>query len=138
MIRRLLITDYQNLSNLLKQLTECPDLDKQIFEQQFEKLNKNDFHIVMEKEGKLVAYGCIIIDHKFYRNCKNVGHIEDIVVDKEERCKGFAGMIINSLIEYGKKNNCYKFVLTCSDEYIDFYRKYGFDNKNNNMIRYIN
>ena len=91
----------------------------------------------MEKNNKIIAYGTAIIDYKFYRNCKNVGHIEDIVVDKNLRGQGVSEIILDKLIEYGIKNNCYKFILNCKDEYVNFYKKFGFHKNQNNMIKYI-
>ena len=137
MIRKLEITDYPKINKLLGQLTESPDISNQKFIEQFNKLKENDLHLVIEKEGKIIGYGAIIIDYKFYRNCKNVGHIEDIVIDTNERGNGLAKKIINKLIEYGKKQNCYKFILSCKDEYINFYRKYNFEKKNNMMVKYF-
>ena len=136
MIRRLEITDYPKINKLLGQLTESPNISNQKFIEQFNKLKENDLHLVIEKEGKIIGYGAIIIDYKFYRNCKNVGHIEDIVIDTNERGNGLAKKIINKLIEYGKKQNCYKFILSCKDEYINFYSKYDFEKKNNMMVKY--
>lgn len=136
MIRKLEITDYPKINKLLGQLTESPDISNQKFIEQFNKLKENDLHLVIEKEGKIIGYGAIIIDYKFYRNCKNVGHIEDIVIDTNERGNGLAKKIINKLIEYGKKQNCYKFILSCKDEYINFYSKYDFEKKNNMMVKY--
>lgn len=137
MIRKLEITDYPKINKLLGQLTESPDISNQKFIEQFNKLKENDLHLVIEKEGKIIGYGAIIIDYKFYRNCKNVGHIEDIVIDTNERGNGLAKKIINKLIEYGKNQNCYKFILSCKDEYINFYRKYNFEKKNNMMVKYF-
>ena len=136
MIRKLEITDYPKINKLLGQLTDSPDISNQKFIEQFNKLKENDLHLVIEKEGKIIGYGAIIIDYKFYRNCKNVGHIEDIVIDTNERGNGLAKKIINKLIEYGKKQNCYKFILSCKDEYINFYSKYDFEKKNNMMVKY--
>ena len=137
MIRKLQVSDYPKIINLLAQLTDTPPISRELFEKQFNKLNENDLHLVLEKNEDIVGYGKIIIDYKFYRNCKNVGHIEDIVVDNKERGNGYAKTIINNLIDYGIKNDCYKFILNCKDEFKQFYMKYHFIKKNNSMIRYI-
>lgn len=136
--RKLEITDYyKNFNNLLSQLTKSPFITEESFKNQFNNLCRKNLHLVVEKKGKIIAYGVIIIDFKFYRECKNVGHIEDIIVDSEYRGKGISKIIINDLIEYGKSLNCYKFILNCSDEYIKFYKKFGLEKKDNSMIKYI-
>tara|TARA_Y100000389_G_C17296856_1_gene430931 strand:- start:416 stop:829 length:414 start_codon:yes stop_codon:yes gene_type:complete len=137
MIRKLQITDYPKIINLLAQLTQTPPISRELYQKQFNKLNVNDLHLVIEKEGEIIGYGSIIIDFKFYRNCKNIGHIEDIVIDNKQRGKGYAKIIMNNLIDYGLKQNCYKFILNCKDEFIEFYKKYNFVKFNNNMIKYI-
>ena len=137
MIRKLQITDYPKIINLLAQLTQTPPISIELYQKQFNKLNVNDLHLVIEKEGEIIGYGSIIIDFKFYRNCKNIGHIEDIVIDNKQRGKGYAKIIMNNLIDYGLKQNCYKFILNCKDEFIEFYKKYNFVKFNNNMIKYI-
>ena len=137
MIRKLQITDYPKIIILLAQLTQTPPISRELYQKQFNKLNVNDLHLVIEKEGEIIGYGSIIIDFKFYRNCKNIGHIEDIVIDNKQRGKGYAKIIMNNLIDYGLKQNCYKFILNCKDEFIEFYKKYNFVKFNNNMIKYI-
>ena len=137
MIRKLQITEYPKIINLLAQLTQTPPISRELYQKQFNKLNVNDLHLVIEKEGEIIGYGSIIIDFKFYRNCKNIGHIEDIVIDIKQRGKGYAKIIMNNLIDYGLKQNCYKFILNCKDEFIEFYKKYNFVKSNNNMIKYI-
>ena len=135
--RKLQISDYnKNLNNLLSQLTECPKITQQEFEIQFSNLSENNLHLVVEKNNKIIAYGTLIVDFKFYRNCKNIGHIEDIVVDKNERGKGISKIVLNKLIEYGLEKNCYKFILNCDDKYINFYKNLGFENKGHNMVKY--
>ena len=137
-IRKLQITDYnKNLNNLLSQLTETPEISLQQFENQFSNFSENDLHLVIEKDNKIIAYGLLLIDFKFYRNCKNIGHIEDIVVDEYERGKGLFKILLDKLIEYGLEKNCYKFILNCSDEYINLYKKKGFTKIGNNMVKYI-
>ena len=47
------------------------------------------FVILIEdlQKKKIVAAGTLMIEYKFIHNCGHIGHIEDIVVDKEERGK---------------------------------------------------
>ena len=137
-IRKLEINDFnKNFLNLLSQLTLSPNITQKEFESNFFKLGNNNLHLVIEENDNIIAYGCIIIDFKFYRNCKNVGHIEDIIVDKTKRGQGLSKIIFNKLIDYGLEQNCYKFILNCSDYYKKFYEKMGFENKDNTMVKYI-
>ena len=138
-IRKFSINDFNlKFINLLKQLTETPDISEEQFKKQFNLLNKNDLYLVIEENKKIIAYGSILIDFKFHRNCRNVGHIEDIVVDKNERGRGLSKILLEKLIDYGKNMNCYKLILNCKDEYIIFYKKFNFEKNGNNMTRYLN
>lgn len=139
LIRKLKENDYQKgLNELLSQLTHSPKGTDENFKSQFKNLKENDLHLVIEIDQKIVAFGAIIIDYKFYREFKNIGHIEDIVVDVGYRGKGLSKLLVNNLIEHGEKQNCYKFILNCKEEYTNFYSKYGFENKNITMVKYCN
>ena len=45
--------------------------------------------------------------------------------------------LIEYCINFSKKENCYKIILNCNDTLINFYKKYGFENKNNEMSLYF-
>tara|TARA_Y100000590_G_scaffold470766_1_gene669721 strand:- start:5217 stop:5633 length:417 start_codon:yes stop_codon:yes gene_type:complete len=138
MIRKLTKYDYnKNFNNLLSQLTESPIGTNEQFIEQFNNLNDSDIHLVIEMNNKIIAYGVLIIDFKFYRNFKNIGHIEDIIIDKNYRKQGLATQIISKLLEYGERANCYKYILNCQNEYINFYKKLDFKEKDITMIKYI-
>lgn len=104
-----------------------------------DELPSNHFIFVINdiEKNKIVGSGTIIIERKIIHNFKNVGHIEDIVVDNNYRGAGLGKMIINYLLDFAEKNNCYKTILTCSNENVGFYEKLGFIKKDNFMARYI-
>jgi glucosamine-phosphate N-acetyltransferase len=66
-----------------------------------------------------------------------VGHIEDIIVDKEFRGNGYGKYIINYLIKYAKNNNCYKIILNTDEKNLKFYQKCGFKKTNIEMGIYF-
>ena len=138
-VRPLLMGDYElGLMNLLGQLTEAPPIKFEDFVKQYIKFGYNTSIYVIEDEEKkkIVGYGAIYIDYKFYRNCKNVGHIEDIIIDKDYRGKGLSKLIINKLLESAREKDCYKIILNCKDHNIGFYEKCGFIKDNNQMSYY--
>lgn len=79
-----------------------------------------------------------MIEKKFYRNCANVGHIEDIVVSDDIRSEGLGKEIVKKLIEEAQKLGCYKVTLSCSEKTAEFYRKCGFNNEEKSMKLYLN
>ena len=75
---------------------------------------------------RVIGTGSIFIEQKFLRNGGIVGHIEDVVVDKEARTTGVGRKITNNLVDIAKANSCYKVILNCSDDNVPFYNKCGF------------
>jgi glucosamine-phosphate N-acetyltransferase len=86
---------------------------------------------------RIIGTGTIIIEPKIIHGGKNVGHIEDLVVDNEYRNKGIGKTILNKLIEIGKDKHCYKIILNCDKDIKEFYEKNGFENKNIEMSLYL-
>ena len=71
----------------------------------------------------------LLIEQKFIHNAKCVGHIEDFVVKKEYRSTNVGKELIDYVINYSKKNNCYKIILDCNNGLELYYKRYGFENK---------
>ncbi|NCA22056.1 MAG: GNAT family N-acetyltransferase [Crocinitomicaceae bacterium] len=95
------------------------------------------YHLDEKNDIQIVGSGTVIYEPKIIRGCKNVGHIEDIVVDKDHRKSGIAKNILEQLVELSKKNNCYKVILDCKTGLVGFYEKNGFANHGNQMSLYI-
>ena len=121
----------------LDSLRNTSNIEKQKAEEIFEKINSNNDHIiaVAESEGKVVGATTLLIESKFIHNGGMVGHIEDVVVDKNYQGKGIGEMIVKYLLEYAKNRGCYKTILDCTDEIKPFYEKIGFK-KNANALRF--
>ncbi len=116
-------------------LKQASNLDKNKAEQVFEKINSNPYHYVYVAiiDGKVVGSTSMIIEPKFIHDGGNVAHIEDVVVSKDYQGKGIGDMLMKSLLELAKDNNCYKTILDCSDEVKMFYEKIGFKRFSNGM-----
>jgi glucosamine-phosphate N-acetyltransferase len=139
MIRKLILSDYKlKFIELLSHLTNITHISENQFIKQYNTLRSSDLHLVIEKDNKIIGYGSIIIDFKFYRNCKNIGHIEDIVIHPDYRGNGLSKQLINELIKYGKNMNCYKIVLNCDENLTQYYTHLGFVKKDDFLIKTIN
>lgn len=124
---------------LLGQLTQIDSLDKTKTFDFLRSLSKNHAVFIVEdyEMNKIVASGTILVEHKLIHNNGKVGHIEDIVVDKNYRGYGLGKKIIEYLTEYAKKQDCYKCILDCSDDNIKFYEKCGYTSKGAFMASYF-
>ncbi len=97
------------------------------------KSGQNQKIFVAILEDKVVASTTLIIEQKFIHDGGLVGHIEDVVVSKEYQGKGIGNELIIQVLDYAKKNNCYKTILDCSDDVKSFYERIGFKRHSNCM-----
>ena len=140
--RYLELNDYnKDYCNLLEQLTIINNITYDVFKRQFRNIDTNENHyiVVIEdlKKKKIIGSATILIENKFIHDCKNIGHIEDIVIDKQYRGNKLGGKLIEILKDIAKENNCYKIILNCSNNLITFYKNIGFGKEINNMVCYF-
>jgi len=112
----------------LDSLRQASDIDRNKAEKIFEKINSNPDHIIVvaELDGKIVGTTTLLIEPKFIHRGGLVGHIEDVVVDKNFQGQKIGEKIIKYLFEFAKNRGCYKTILDCTDDVKPFYEKLGF------------
>ncbi len=129
--------------NLLSFLTHAPEISTKEFLDIVNQIFKIGDIIVCYCEDlennkiKILGSGTIIYEPKLIHGCKNVGHIEDIVVHDSYRSIGIAKNILNILVDFSNKNNCYKVILDCKEDLTFFYEKNGFKRNGNQMSKYF-
>ena len=121
----------------LDSLRQASNIEKNTAEKIFEKINNNPDHIiaVAEKDHKVVGAATLLLETKFIHNGGIVGHIEDVVVDKNFQGQKIGEKIIKYLLDVAKNQGCYKTILDCTDEVKPFYEKLGFRH-NANALRF--
>jgi glucosamine-phosphate N-acetyltransferase len=112
----------------LDSLKQTSNIEKSKAKEIFQKINSNPDHIiaVAELDGKIVGATTLLIESKFIHDGGLVGHIEDVVVNKEYQGQKIGEKIMKYLIEIAKKRGCYKTILDCTDDVKPFYEKLGF------------
>lgn len=128
-IRKLRKDDLDNgFLTTLDSLRKASDIDKSKAEEIFKKIDSNpDYTIaVAEIDGKIVGSTTLLIEQKFIHKGGLVGHIEDVVVDKNFQGQKIGEKIMRYLLEIAKNQGCYKTILDCTDEVKPFYEKLGF------------
>jgi glucosamine-phosphate N-acetyltransferase len=112
----------------LDSLRQASDIDRNKADEIFEKINSNPDHIVViaEVDGKIVGTTTLLIEPKFIHKGGLVGHIEDVVVDKNFQGQKIGEKIMKYLLEYAKNRGCYKTILDSTDDVKPFYEKLGF------------
>jgi glucosamine-phosphate N-acetyltransferase len=143
-----IINNFNNIDNiqinyihLLSHLTSSSITNKEIFLENINKIHSHGIiyvcYYLKDDEIFFVASGTIIIEPKIIHGCKNVGHIEDIVVHPNYQGEGLSYKIINYLKQYGINNNCYKIILDCNKNIKKVYEKHNFVEKDIQMVYYI-
>ena len=127
---------------LLSFLTETPPISIEEFIQQLIKISDTGDIIICylkdsDRKITILGSGTIIYEPKIIHGCKNVGHIEDIVVHEKYRGQGIAQKILEKLTEAASNKNCYKVILDCKKDLITFYEKSGFRQNNFQMSKYL-
>jgi glucosamine-phosphate N-acetyltransferase len=126
--RRLEKADYdKNYLELLKQLTTVGDISKEKYEMAFDKIGAQVW--VVEFEEKIIASVSLLLEQKVIHECGIVGHLEDVVVDRDYRKYGLGKFIIERIIKIARERGCYKLIGDCKSELLGFYEKNGFESK---------
>jgi glucosamine-phosphate N-acetyltransferase len=101
----------------------------------FVKISKNPHQIIYVaiENSKIIGSASILIEQKFIHNGGKVGHIEDVVIRKEFQGKGQGQKIVRALLDYAEKQGCYKTILDCTDNLMQFYENIGFKRHSNSM-----
>jgi len=137
-IRNIELEDYNEYTELLKQLTIVGESNIENFHKFHNSLNNNHNVILILLDDKIVGCGTYLIEKKVIHNFGLVAHIEDVVVDSKCRGYGIGKKIMNKLIEIAQDRKCYKIILNCDIQNIIFYEKCGFIKKEYQMIKYLN
>ena len=78
----------------------------------------------------------ILYEYKLrYNHAK--AYIEDVAVHPNHRGQGIGKELIKHAIDVARTKNCYKIVLTCSDNLVTFYSELGFQKDVNFMSSQI-
>ncbi len=121
----------------LDSLRLTSNIEKNTAEKIYDKIEDNPNHIIVVAliDEKVVGTATLLLEFKFIHNGGIVGHIEDVVVDKNYQGQKIGEKIIRYLLEVAKTKGCYKTILDCVDDVKPFYEKLGFRH-NANALRF--
>jgi UDP-N-acetylglucosamine pyrophosphorylase len=137
-IRPLEVTDYyKGIFKLYANLSPTPRISHEGFISYVESLNA-DHQVWVVECGKSVS-ACIttLIEKKVSHDLKSVCHIEDVIVSPACRRNGYGRRLIEHALNYAQMKNCYKCVLYCTDELVEFYVRTGFQCFGKAMVCYF-
>lgn len=135
MIRNLRKEDFYNgfLATLSNLSIVNSDIDDDTIDKFISSLNDNHTIFIYEKEGTIIGSITCLIEQKFIHDFGRVAHIEDVVVHKDYLGSGIAKQLIEHACSFAKNKSCYKIILNCNENLIDFYKKQGFSIKDIQM-----
>jgi GNAT superfamily N-acetyltransferase len=123
-VRDFLKEDCQN--GLLETLKEVWSIDE-IKDQTLDEFLLNNNHMVIaELNGEIVGTATLHLQKKLIRNGATAGLIEDVAVREILRGQNIGYLLIQKLIEKAKHLGCYKVILSCFPERVNFYERNGF------------
>lgn len=82
--------------------------------------------ITVAENGEVVGRVKLYVLHNDLHE-EPFGFMEDLFVSENHRKQGIGEKLVEAAVEEAKKNNCYKFIFTCShEELYGWYEKQGF------------
>lgn len=127
----------EEIIQILTQLTSCPVIDANRFNNIINNLNNNHNIYIYIKDNRVIGIITLLIEQKLIHNGACVAHIEDLVVDKNYQKQGIARELVKFCLSKLSTDKHYKIILNCSNELKEFYEKLGFENKNIQMAKYL-
>jgi len=85
--------------------------------------------LVAIDNGSVIGSVTVLLEQKLVHNLAVYGHIEDVIVRKDQRRQGVGTALMTAAIEYTKKEECYKTTLVCSKDVVPFYVQAGFETR---------
>lgn len=135
-VRDLEVTDLNRQVELLQQLTKVSPLsDEQVREIFYCRKKAGIVSKVVEDKttGLVVGTAALLVERKYSHGGRSVGHIEDVVSDQVYRGQGVGRLLVEALCRAAEDLDCYKVILDCHDNFVNFYSRYGFKKTENQM-----
>lgn len=122
--------DLNDLMSLLSQLSKNLEGNNYYFSlgKQLDAIlsDKNMHLLIAEYHGEIVGTATLLVQPNLTHSGRPYGHIENVVTRNDMRGNGIGMILVENLINLGKKRDCYKIILDCKTDNIRFYEKSGF------------
>ena len=132
-IRKCEITDFAEIFKLLEQLWIDSTLDFDSLHEVFENALKSSQQrlIVGVVNNKIIGFCSLTIKNNLWQS-GNLGHIDELVVDKNYSGKGYGKTLIDSITKISKDLKCKRIELDSAfhrKEAHQFYESLGYENR---------
>ncbi len=120
--------DLPGIAECLKEFNPDLNLDTLISSFQDREHTGNTFTFVAKhlNDGFILGTASVIIDYKLFHDGKPAAFIEDVAVHRDYQKLKIGSVLVNHCVEFAKKLNCYKAILSCDEGLIEYYKKFKF------------
>ena len=126
-IREFKINDINN--GLIDTYKEVWSIDEITEDTIKEWLENNNYMFVVENDGEIIGTCIVHLQKKLIRNGGVAALIEDVAIREKFRGNNIGSKLIEKAVEFAKSKNCYKIILSCFPNRVNFYEKNGFFNE---------
>lgn len=88
--------------------------------------NNDNTMFVVENNGEIIGTCTVHLQKKIIRNGGLAAYIEDVAIRESYRGKNIGSDLIKKAIDFAKSKGCYKIVLSCFPNRVNFYERNGF------------
>jgi len=142
--RLLKITDLKSKSGFWETLANLTPNKKVNYFQaikaycKIKKQNGFTYVAIDSETNKIVGTAKLLVEQKFIRGLSLAGHIEEVATKKGYEGQGIASQLVNLALKKADELGCYKIILDCRPELVNFYEKFGFEVAGSQMKIYLN
>ena len=128
-IREFKEEDKEGILEVLQEVWVITKIDDSILEEWM----RNNYNFVAIEGEEVVGTITLHTQRKLIRDGGISGFIEEVAVKEKYRGNKIGSMLVKEALRKAKEIGCYKVILTCFDERINFYEREGFFRESNNM-----
>ena len=132
------IKHFDSFIDTLENLKPTGDIDKKKLKKFFAlSLRQGPTYVAQKKEGEIIGTLKVLIEPKLLRGWKFAAKLEDIAVRKGYQWLGIGSELLKKALKYCEKKQVYKVTLSCREDILPFYEKFGFTRYSTNMKLYM-
>jgi dTDP-glucose pyrophosphorylase/predicted GNAT family acetyltransferase len=132
------IKHFYSFIDTLENLKPTGEISKKRLKKFFEmSLKQWPTFVAQKDDGDIIGTLKVLIEPKLLRGGQFAAKFEDISVRKWYQGVGIGSALMKKALKYCEKKGVYKITLSCREEILSFYEKYGFVRHSTNMKLYM-